>query len=206
MKLFIISSPDNIEKETEAIHQLFENGLECLHLRKPNFTKSDYAAFLCKISRDFHAFIVIHDFFDLCNEFNLKGIHHNSRNQSVPDFFKGTKSRSCHSMEEILCYKNKYDYLFLSPIFDSFSKHGYNAAFSSKQLNKASEDKIIDKKVMALGGVNPHCINQLNRWHFGGVAVLGYLWENFSITQNKQQLYIDFQLLQETIKTTYNVL
>ena len=68
------------------------------------------------------------------------------------------------------------DYVFLSPIFDSISKVGYHAAFAPDLLNRAAEEKIIDRKVIALGGINAENIELVKQWNFGGVALLGDIW------------------------------
>lgn len=200
MQLIIMSHPDDISKEIEAVQILFDAGMNCFHLRKPNYKYSDYEFFLRQIHEKYHNKIMLHDAFELTKEFNLKGIHHNQRNQSSPDFFQGTKSRSCHSFEEVLRYKNDYDYVFLSPIFDSISKQNYHSVFNEKNLSLAFENQLIDKKVIALGGITPQRIARVNQWGFGGVAVLGYVWETFSKKQNFNQLIEDFQLLQKNIK------
>ncbi len=200
MQLIVISNSDEIQKEIEAVHALFEAGMNCFHLRKPNYTYSDYEFFLRQIHEKYHHKTVLHDAFELTKEFNLKGIHHNKRNQSTPNHFQGTKSRSCHSIEELVLYKNNYDYVFLSPIFDSISKQNYYSVFNEKNLNLAVENQIINKKVIALGGITPQRISRVNQWGFGGVAVLGYVWETFSKKQNFNQLIEDFQSFQEKIK------
>ena len=94
----------------------------------------------------------------------------------MPNDYKGYKTRSCHSLEEIIKYKNDYDYLFLSPIFDSISKVGYKSEFNNQDLLEASEGGIIDEKVIALGGVTFDKIPYLKELHFGGVAMIGGLY------------------------------
>ena len=79
-------------------------------------------------------------------------------------------------MEEISKYKNDYDYLFLSPIFDSISKVGYKSGFNDEELLNASVDGIIDERVIALGGVTFDKIPYLKELHFGGVAMIGGLY------------------------------
>ena len=65
------------------------------------------------------------------------------------------------------------DYVFLSPVFNSISKQGYEAAFTDEQLDAAARSGLLDHRVMALGGIMPECAPQLRRWHFGGGAMLG---------------------------------
>jgi thiamine-phosphate pyrophosphorylase len=72
--------------------------------------------------------------------------------------------------------KNEYDYLFLSPIFDSISKNGYKSIYSGEELQDASNRGIIDDKVIALGGVKLDKIEYLRKLHFGGVAMIGGIY------------------------------
>ena len=96
-------------------------------------------------------------------------------------------SRSCHSLDEV-SESRFYDYVFLSPIFDSISKEGYKQGFTSEQLNKAKVRKIIDGRVIALGGITAENIFMANSYGFGGVAVLGDLWSGFAVGRNVNAL------------------
>ena len=70
----------------------------------------------------------------------------------------------------------KYDYIFLSPIFNSISKQGYNSNFTHKELLVLKRISLINDKVYALGGVNKDNLVDVTSFGFGGASVLGYLW------------------------------
>jgi thiamine monophosphate synthase len=70
-----------------------------------------------------------------------------------------------------------YDYVFLSPVFDSISKEGYRAAFSHEELLRASEAGLINAKVIALGGIDATTLPLLKPYKFGGIGVLGAIWD-----------------------------
>ena len=183
MKWIIITTPTFISHEAEYINQLFEAGIDLLHLRKPESQAKDCELLIEKINPKWHPQIVVHDHFELCEKYHLHGIHLNQRNHSVPQRFQGSISRSCHSFEEVkealgtLAEPHTtFDYVFLSPIFDSISKKGYNHSFSNKDLEDAANCGIINDKVIALGGVIPQFIPQLKAWNFGGAAFLGDVW------------------------------
>lgn len=61
----------------------------------------------------------------------------------------------------------------MSPIYDSISKEGYNSPYTAEELRQAGKDKIIDGKVMALGGITPENILEVKDFGFGGAVVLG---------------------------------
>lgn len=180
MKQIIITSPDAISGEDTHIARLIDRGAFAIHLRKPGWNAGQYASLLKKIPAEYHGHIVIHDHFELCNDFCLKGIHLNSRNPYPPDCAYGHISCSCHSLEEVMIRKPQTDYVFLSPIFDSISKAGYNSAFTACQLYDAACRGIIDEKVIALGGVTEDKTEQLAQWHFGGYAMMGAVWNNIN--------------------------
>ena len=128
--------------------------------------------FLGEIDTRYHNRIVLHDHYELIHEFNLKGLHFNRRNESGTYEFH---SASMHSFEEIENTGKDYEYVFLSPIFDSISKEGYKAKFTNEDLLSflAMEH---ETKIIALGGIElsnmDHCFNI----GFDGVALLGSIW------------------------------
>ena len=173
-ELIVISTPYFFPGEASSLTLLLSEGVSHLHLRKPNGERDKLASLLERIPAVYHERIVLHDWFDLASERHVGGIHLNSRNPEPPSLFKGSVSRSCHSLAEVRIHKSKCDYLFLSPIFPSISKEGYGNGFSLEELREARG--IIDSKVIALGGISPQTIEKLKGIPFGGVAVLGALW------------------------------
>ena len=167
MKWIVITMPDFIENEANYINQLFEAGLDLLHLRKPESCIDDCERLLQEINPKWYPRIVVHDHFSLCQKYHLHGIHLNSRNHQVPDGFQGSLSRSCHTFREVTAAQKEavFSYVFLSPIFDSISKKGYKHNFSNKDLDDAGNNGIINEKVIALGGVIPQFIPQLRAWN-----------------------------------------
>ena len=125
--------------------------------------------------------IVVHDHFYLKSEYGLKGVHLNSRNSQLPPKFKGSISCSCHTIEEVIQHKKACDYVFLSPIFDSISKDDYPAHFTQNELKDYARRKIIDRRVMALGGVGYDNIKLLKDLGFGGAVLLGDIWNRFNM-------------------------
>ena len=177
MKIIAITVPKIIDEDAYLISNLLKMGIHSIHLRKPEATINECRQLLTKLTDAERAKIIIHDYPELYTEFSLKGIHINKNITSLPDGYNGFKTRSCHSFEEITKYKHEYDYLFLSPIFDSISKHGYRSGFSEEELRHASNEGIIDNKVIALGGVTPDRIGYLESLNFGGVAMMGAIYK-----------------------------
>lgn len=176
MKLVVITAPVFFSGEPEIITMLFNDGLEYLHLRKPGAPQDAEEKLLERIPPEFHDRIVIHENFCLYERQGLKGIHLNSRNPHIPEGYAGHASRSCHSLDEVAACRNQYDYVFLSPVFDSISKKGYNSAFRPEELLHARQSGGIGDNVIALGGISSANIGLVRKLGFGGAAVLGDIW------------------------------
>ena len=175
--LIVITTPFFFDGEAELINRLFGEGMEILHLRKPEATAFQIIRLLKQINPQFHKNIILHDHFELASEFLIGGVHLNRRNLVAPLHLSGTVSRSCHSIEELTQFP-ELDYLFLSPIFQSISKEGYGNGYPMEQLRKASGAGIVNERVIALGGIDASTMPLLQNLNFGGVAVLGALWGN----------------------------
>lgn len=190
MKLIVVTTPTFFVEEDKIITELFEEGLDILHLRKPE-TPAMYAErLLTLIPEKYHRRIVTHEHFYLKEEFNLMGIHLNTRNPKEPHDYSGHISCTCHTLEEVKNRKHFYDYLFMSPVFDCITKEGVSSAFSALDLRQASKEHIIDSKVMALGGITPDNILQIKDYGFGGAVIMGDLWNKFNIRSDRDYLEI----------------
>lgn len=179
MKLILITSPTFFTEEDQILTALFDEGLDILHLRKPNTEALYTERLLTLLPSQYHKRIVLHDHFQLTREFDLMGVHLNHRNPEPPSNYHGHISCSCHSIDDVRRRKNPCDYVFLSPIFDSISKNNYSSAFTRTQLLQAAKNGIIDRKVIALGGINASNLLHVKELGFGGVAVLGDIWSHF---------------------------
>lgn len=187
MRIIAITSPKMGDEDLYLIQCLLKKGIDMIHLRKPEADIHECRKLLGELTKEQRANIIIHDYPELYEEFSLKGIHINKNVTNLPIGYNGFRTRSCHSFEEIKRYKNEYDYLFLSPIFDSISKMGYKSGFSKDELLKASTDGVIDEKVIALGGVTFEMIPYLKELNFGGVAMVGALY-NINALDNLKEI------------------
>ena len=176
MRFIAITSPKVINEDVYLIKSLLERGIDIIHLRKPDSSANECRNLLEVLTNEERAKIIIHNYPELYEEFSLKGIHINKNITTLPSGYNGFKTRSCHSLEELVRYKSDYDYLFLSPIFDSISKIGYGSHFTSNELQRASNEGVIDSRVVALGGVTPDKVDYLKRLGFGGVAMCGAIY------------------------------
>lgn len=204
MDLIIITPEINHPEEIELIPVFYSSGLSKLHLRKPLFTFSDYRDYISRIDKKFHSRISIHNHFSLINEFPGLGAHITSKVREEGRFKEiinlskpSTISTSFHSWKEIEINQYPFDYVFISPVFDSISKKGYNAAIDLSAISQVKQKNSFENQkppsIIALGGVNAENIGLLQQNGFDGAAVLGAIWES-------EDPMVSFTKIKETIK------
>ena len=186
----VITLPYFFDGEAEQIVQLLHSSVDLIHIRKPESKAEEVEKLIMSIPSEYYPRLVLHDHHELAMKYHLHGVHLNGRNPQPPMGWEGSVSKSCHSLEEVKEWKEKCDYVSLSPIFDSISKQGYHAAFSSTEIEEARRVGIIDKKVFALGGVTFNKIDDVLRMGFGGGMILGDAWKNVSHPQDAVTLTI----------------
>ena len=150
MKLIVVTAPTFFVEEDKIITALFEEGLDILHLRKPETPAMYSERLLTLIPEKYHRRIVTHEHFYLKEEFDLMGIHLNTRNPHEPHDYSGHVSYTCHSVEEVKSKKHFYDYIFMSPVYDCISKEGILSGYTPEELRAAGKERIIDTKAMTL--------------------------------------------------------
>ncbi|MBI35472.1 MAG: hypothetical protein CMP67_08940 [Flavobacteriales bacterium] len=198
MKTIVLSPQKSIENETDIVVRLFELGLTSFHLRKPHYTKQKMRSYLEKIPSVYHNRIIIHSHHRLAKKYNLKGIHLSSKNRksSFKNWLniKSLKrkkpflrvSTSFTSISELNTYNDLYDYVFLSPIFDSTSKKNYQSGFKEYSLTSATQRS--NYNVVALGGVDFENIKKAFNMGFWGCAFLNTIWSSENPSEKFKQL------------------
>lgn len=203
MKVIVLSPQKQVEDEIEKVIMMFEEGMNIFHLRKPHYSTSKLKSYLDKIPHEFHNRIVIHSHHKLALKYNLKGIHLTSKHRKSN--FRNwlrlktikrknpwvTVSTSFQSISEVELYNDLYDYVFLSPIFDSLSGQDYQSGFKEFSLSGAT--KRSNYKIVALGGVKLDKLEKANALGFWACGFLGSIWnqenpiEQFKLIKDKAQ-------------------
>ncbi|HXD94336.1 MAG TPA: thiamine phosphate synthase, partial [Bacteroidia bacterium] len=83
--------------------------------------------------------------------------------------------------------RRKYEYVFLSPVFDSISKTGYKSNFDLENLKPFLKKH---KNVIALGGVNTKNIELIKQVGFSGAAFIGAVWQNKNPAKSYKELVL----------------
>ncbi|MGB0403603.1 MAG: thiamine phosphate synthase [Salibacteraceae bacterium] len=187
MELIIISSPNKGKSEIRHIVEFFENGLNIYHIKKKDFSYSKMEEFICMIPQKYHDRLVLHSHYYLAKKYKLRGIHisrHKKRRKYLSTvhyyfsrlFVPRLKiSKSFHSIHSMILDKKKYDYVFLSPVFDHHDISIFSAAFGEKQLRSVLYKS--KHNVVALGGVKLDRIELARRTGFFGVALHSAIWK-----------------------------
>lgn len=168
-----ITPPEMFPGEGDAIARLLKSGrFTHVHLRHPSATRREMLRLIESVPQPLHNRLRLHGHFDLVLEFNLGGLHLNSRCPEPLSGYSGSLSRSCHTIDEVIqsAETERFEYVTLSPVFDSLSKPGYNGIFADANLSPLTR---LPLKVVALGGITPSRLTLLSQMPFAGYAMLG---------------------------------
>jgi thiamine-phosphate pyrophosphorylase len=189
MKLIVVSSAYDLENEIGLIELMFRKGMNKFHLRKPNYTTKDYETFLDRLHPKFRKHIIIHSRHNMSFRYKLKGINlgRNHKRTKLKTFWKVFKMKLINkklivtsefdSLTQFNASRYPYDYVMLSPVYDSISKKGKRSKFNHSRLKKAFKTKK-NYEVYAGGGITADRIAHCQELGFDGVAVMGSIWES----------------------------
>lgn len=176
-KIIVITQPSHINKEREICRELFNSGLEKLHVRKNQWNEVTLTEWLSFFSDEELKKITVHHHYSLGKNLNIGGVHLSySKHLQSGKINSCTFSSSVHNWEEARVALNYCDYVFISPVFDSISKNSYA---QNKDLLSIPDD-LKHKKIIALGGINANTISRADAIGYYGAATLGYIWNNAS--------------------------
>jgi thiamine-phosphate pyrophosphorylase len=196
-RLVLLTSPTSLPNEPRLLTELLAHGVERLHLRKPSWSASQLETLIQELPAHYYSRLVLHAYPHLVRQYQLGGLHLTGSQRAVtkrrPVLLPGqTLSTSYHSLAEISQHRRHYDYVFLSPIFDSISKEGYESNFDLAEvatfLQKLAARPNYCPQVLALGGVEAQNINLVQEAGFAGAAVLGTIWQSADPVAAWQQL------------------
>jgi len=177
--IIVITPEDIVQNETELINELFQEGLNLLHIRKPFINAEEMTDFIQKIDSKFQSQLVLHSHYDLAENFNISRFHFREvdrQNALSQSFTDKTLSTSVHDIETFNELNEDWEYAFISPVFPSISKKGYGE--NSNILNDIKKRDNSNVRLIAVGGINEKNINEVFESEVDGVALLGAIWGN----------------------------
>ena len=95
MKLVIMTKSTFFVEEDKILATLFDEGMDSLHLYKPDSSPMYSERLLTLLPEDYYRKITVHEHFYLKSEYNLGGIHIDRPEEVVPKGYKGQVSRTC---------------------------------------------------------------------------------------------------------------
>lgn len=193
--MIVITNPIPIANEISTIHSLFENGLELLHVRKPDFSEAEMKGFLSEIKSDYRQQLVLHNHHQLASAFGINRIHltQNIRKEICLETLylyneQGVRlSTSTHDIESFNDLRIFFEYGFLSPVFPSISKMNYRSETDLLESIKSRTN--FSTQLVALGGISSENVSKTIEAGFDNIALLGTIWnsnnpiENFKLCQ-----------------------
>ena len=178
----VISSPTTVTDEAGIINVLFEEGLEILHVRKPDTEVDELRALIEKIHSKYHHQIALHQHHEIANDYGIKRWHipEIKRNEMSEESLAALSednnilSTSIHQIEAYDILPASFEYTFFGPVFNSISKRGYTSVLPDSFIFPVQRG---NQKVIAIGGVDATNIQQVKQMQFNGAAVLGTIWQ-----------------------------
>ncbi|GAA4044554.1 thiamine phosphate synthase [Hymenobacter glaciei] len=186
-RLVIISAPAALPDEPRLLADVLGAGTETLHLRKPDWPTAQVETLVQAIPEQLHERLVLHGHPELVRRYRLGGLHLTGVQRAAAGrrpllLPNQTLSTSFHSLAEISGHRRRYEYVFLSPIFDSISKQGYASRFELPALRAFFAQRAAQAgyqpPVLALGGMAAQNLPMVRHIGFAGAAVLGSIWQS----------------------------
>jgi len=182
MELLVISGESFFTGETALVNQLFEEGMQIFHLRKPASSREETKAFLATINPEHRPKVSLHHHHYIASDYGINRLHYPVKKRAETTAIELDKqnktgsilSTSAHSIEEVNSLDSCYSYSFISPVFNSISKPGYEG-FYQENFSLIRGRSCI--KYIALGGINANNITRIKSLSFDGAAVLGAIWQ-----------------------------
>lgn len=180
--LIVISNPSQVADEDAIFNALFDEGLEVLHMRKPEYSVDELSTLIEKIHSKYHHQISLHQHHEIANGYGIKRLHFTEVNrkamrEEVLIQLKTSNhilSTSIHLAEHYKSLPASFEFTFFGPVFNSISKVGYASALPIDFIFPVEANH---SKVVAIGGIEATNIQQVKQMQFNGAAVLGAIWQ-----------------------------
>ena len=118
-------------------------------MRKPDHSAKEVSKILDKIPEKYLTRIVLHRVPELLKDYPVAGYHHASK-EKLRDF-SGSCSRSFHSISSLCENREKLDYSFFGPVYNSISKQGYGPKVSIESIRQYfASEKPSSSKLLTL--------------------------------------------------------
>ncbi|WP_336963651.1 thiamine phosphate synthase [Chryseobacterium contaminans] len=179
--MILVITPETIVlNEVKIINQMFYDGLDLLHIRKPWISREEMAGFISSIHEQFYGQLVLHSHYDLGQDYGVSRFHFREEDRKngkyKPFMNRDIISTSVHEITAYNTLEKEWEYAFISPLFPSISKKGYG--IDSTVMESLKQRNNPDVKLIGLGGIDSSRIHEVFELGVDGVALLGTIWES----------------------------
>lgn len=179
--MILVITPETIVlNEAKIINQMFYDGLDLLHIRKPWISREEMAGFISSIHEQFYGQLVLHSHYDLGQDYGVSRFHFREEDRKngkyKPFMNRDIISTSVHEITAYNTLEKEWEYAFISPFFPSISKKGYG--IDSTVMESLKQRNNPDVKLIGLGGIDSSHIHEVLELGVDGVALLGAIWES----------------------------
>ncbi|GIM50651.1 thiamine phosphate synthase [Capnocytophaga stomatis] len=188
LKSIIISPEKAYPDETYWVNCLLNEGLDCFHIRKPQFTEKMILDYIEAIDKTHRSRLVLHSFHHLAEKLGIQRLHFSENDRKNKAYERYKKhlllSTSVHSIDAFNLLADTWQYAFLSPVFASISKKGYGIKQNVFEELKRRTNTAVE--LIALGGISAENLHRLANESIDGIALLGFVWQRNSPVKNYQ--------------------
>lgn len=189
MKIVVYTLPYELLFESKKIDDLFNAGLEELHIRKPGYSKAQYVKLLDAIDTKYHSRIVIHQYFSLVKKYKLKGIH------TSPSFFNGPVgklrlwslgdldnfqiSTTIQNVDKLKSTSDIFEAIFVGPLYKKYSEGNVKSNFDTFEMKNAISNT--KKRAYAMGGISLKNQERIGSLGFTGLILQSGIWKSDNV-------------------------
>lgn len=178
-KLIVITQENTLKNEADLWVQLLKMGVGKIHVRKPGMKTDELLKLVNTVPLEYRKQLIIHQNPQVTLDAGAGGLHLPFRHIidgkiSMPVHY--SLSASTHNWQEAEKAMKLCSYCFISPVFNSISKTGYNA---NPELASVPVH-LKGARIYALGGIHGGNIQSVLSMGYYGAAVLGAIWNNSS--------------------------
>jgi thiamine-phosphate pyrophosphorylase len=178
--IIVITPEESIPDEISWINQMFQEGLDLLHIRKPFIMDAEMEDFINQVDRLFISKLVVHSHYDLAEEYGISRFHFREADRLNGSYVKYVENKmistSVHDIHGYNVLGEEWEYAFLSPVFPSISKSGYGR--DTTVLEDLQHRNNPNVKLIGLGGINEDTVRKVFDKGADGAALLGTVWQD----------------------------
>jgi len=180
MKFLVMTAPTFFVEEDKILAELFASGMEYLHLLKPHASRTLLERLLKLLPQEVLEATIIHGNSTLKDTYQLAGVNLDSNTPSPSWWKRGKVTRTCKSIDQLAAARKQADWVLLDGVFGRTANPDL-PPLSHAEIERASEQGLLGKRVYALGDITPDNIRAVRDYGFGGAVLSMSLWQSFDI-------------------------